>query len=139
MSDFFASGLDVRLLLRLLVTAFLAVLFLQSGLDKVFDWKGNLRYFRDHFKASPLARVVPLMTAVITLTEVGAGVLCAVGVAVLLVTGRPDWALAGIVVAAVNLLMLFFGQRMAKDYVGAEVLANYFTLTLIGLYLMQHA
>ena len=42
MSDVFAPGVDVTQVLRLLVTAFLAILFLQSGLDKVFDWKGNL-------------------------------------------------------------------------------------------------
>jgi hypothetical protein len=31
--------------------------------------------------------------------------------------------------------MLFFGQRLAKDYAGAAVLASYFLLVLFGLYL----
>ena len=42
-------------ILQLLVSAFLAVLFLQSGLDKVIDRKGNRAYLDEHFARSPLA------------------------------------------------------------------------------------
>src|SRR4029079_6330944 len=41
--------------IQLLITAFLAVLFLQSGLDKVVDRDGNTAFLRDHFQTSPLA------------------------------------------------------------------------------------
>jgi hypothetical protein len=37
------------------------------------------------------------------------------------------------VISAVTLLMLFFGQRMAKDYAGSAVIASYFLLTMVAL------
>ncbi|PYL63310.1 MAG: DoxX family protein, partial [Verrucomicrobia bacterium] len=42
----------------------------------------------------------------------------------------------GAVVAALSILALFFGQRMAKDYAGAAILVPYFLLTLVAIYLL---
>ena len=47
-------------LLQILVSAFLAILFLQSGIDKVVDRRGNLEWLEGHFAKSPLAGIVPL-------------------------------------------------------------------------------
>ena len=53
-------------------------------------------------------------------------VACAIG-AVLLATGKPATvATWGAQLAALNIVMLFFGQRMAKDYAGAASLVPYF-------------
>jgi uncharacterized membrane protein YphA (DoxX/SURF4 family) len=123
-------------LLELLVSAFLAVLFLQSGIDKVVDRRGNREYLDQHFAKSPLARTVGPMFLVITILEVAAGALSGVGCLILLITGNPGVAFLGAVVAAVNLIALFFGQRLAKDYVGAAVLVPYFLLALAGVYLL---
>src|SRR5436309_10296259 len=72
-------------LLRIFASAFLAILFLQSGIDKVVDRRGNLEWLRGHFARSPLARVEPALLAVITILEVAAGALSAIGcVAVIL-------------------------------------------------------
>jgi uncharacterized membrane protein YphA (DoxX/SURF4 family) len=123
-------------LLELLVSAFLAVLFLQSGIDKLVDRRGNREYLEQHFSKSPLARTVGPMFFVITILEVAAGLLSGIGCLVLLFTGNPTVAFFGAVVAAVNLIALFFGQRVAKDYVGAAVLVPYFLLALAGIYLL---
>ena len=32
----------------ILVLAFLAVTFIQSGYDKVMDWKGNVAWLKEH-------------------------------------------------------------------------------------------
>jgi len=56
-------------LLQTLVSAFLAILFLQSGIDKVVDRRGNLEWLTGHFAKSPLAGLVPLMLSVLTLFE----------------------------------------------------------------------
>jgi hypothetical protein len=122
-----------------LTAAFFAVLFLQSGLDKVFDWKGNLGWLTGHFAKSPLRGVVPLMLGVITLLEVAAGALSAVGFVQLLASGETRLALLGTALAGVALLSLFFGQRMAKDYVGATALVPYFLVVLAGLLLLRTA
>ena len=111
---------------KILTAAFLAILFLQSGLDKVLDFKGNLGWLQGHFAKSPLRGQVAPMLAVITLTETAAGAACAIG-AVLLATGKPATvATWGAQLAALNIVMLFFGQRMAKDYAGAASLVPYF-------------
>src|SRR5437763_5511585 len=123
-------------ILQALVSAFLGFLFLQSGIDKVVDRRGNLEWLKGHFAKSPLAGMVPLMVTAIIIMEVAAGVLSAVGC--LLIFFRQDSTLAfyGAVVSAFSLLALFFGQRMAKDYAGAAVLVPYFLLTLVAIYLL---
>ncbi|MGE4233246.1 MAG: DoxX family membrane protein [Bacteriovoracia bacterium] len=122
---------------QLLASLFLAILFLQSGLDKVFDWKGNLSYFKSHFSKSPLKASVPLLLPVITIFETAAGVLCGLGVLEIIAKSTMHFAFAGTVVAGLNIVMLFFGQRMAKDYEGAAVLASYFVLILFALNLYR--
>jgi hypothetical protein len=122
--------------LDLFVSVFLAILFLQSGLDKVFDRKGNLEWLTGHFAASPLASMVPMMLSVITLVELAAGAASAVGAAAIAWTGATTIAFWGAVLSAAALLMLFFGQRMAKDYEGAAVLVNYFLASLAAIHLL---
>ena len=36
--------------LEILILLFLIVTFLQSGIDKLLDWKGNVDFIKDHFK-----------------------------------------------------------------------------------------
>jgi diacylglycerol kinase len=122
--------------LQLLVSAFLAVLFLQSGIDKLVDRRGNREYLEQHFAKSPLASTVGPMFLVITILEVSAGALSGAGWVILLLTRDPTVAYLGAIVSAINLIALFFGQRVAKDYVGAAVLVPYFLLALTGIYLL---
>jgi len=125
------------LLLRIFVSLFLAILFLQSGIDKVVDRRGNLEWLKGHFAKSPLAGMVPLMVTVITVLELAAGALSAAGCVLLVVSHSTTVAFSGAVVSAIAIIALFFGQRMAKEYAGAAVLVPYFILTLIAIYLLQ--
>jgi hypothetical protein len=117
-------------------SAFLAILFLQSGIDKVIDYRGNLEWLKGHFAKSPLGGVVPALLTAITILEVAAGALSAIGCIVLIVSRETTIAFYGAVISAVAILALFFGQRMAKDYVGGAVLVPYFLLALITIYLL---
>jgi ADP-ribosylglycohydrolase len=123
-------------LLQILVSAFLAILFLQSGIDKIVDRQGNLSWLSGHFSKSPLARIVPLMFTVLTIIELAAGALSGIGFLALLFTHNPMIAFYGAIVSAVAILCLFFGQRMAKEYAGAAVLVSYFLLTLVAIYFL---
>jgi diacylglycerol kinase len=123
-------------ILQILTSAFLAVLFLQSGIDKIVDRRGNLEFLRGHFAKSPLARTVPLLVTVITVLEIAAGALSAIGCAMIILTRDPAIAFYGAVISALSILGLFFGQRMAKDYAGAAVLVSYFLLSLVAIYLL---
>jgi hypothetical protein len=125
-------------ILQVLVSAILAVLFLQSGLDKVIDRKGNRAYLDEHFARSPLAGTVGPMFVVITILELAAGALSGVGCLLLLVTHDATVAFFGALVAAVNLIALFFGQRVSKDYAGAAALIPYFLLALSAIFLLAN-
>ena len=121
-------------LMRIFASAFLGILFLQSGIDKVVDRQGNLEWLKGHFAKSPLAGVVPLIFVVITILEIAAGALSAVGCAMIILSRDSTIAFYGAVISATSILALFFGQRMAKDYAGAAVLVPYFLLTLFAIY-----
>jgi len=126
----------VTYLVQLLVSAFLAILFLQSGVDKILDRQGNFEWLKGHFAKSPLSGIVPLLFTVLTILEVAAGMLSGIGFLALLFAHNPAIAFYGAVVSAVAIVCLFFGQRIAKEYAGAAVLAPYFLLTLVGIYLL---
>jgi uncharacterized membrane protein YphA (DoxX/SURF4 family) len=121
-------------MLQVLPVAFLAISFIQSGLDKVFDWKGNMGWLTGHFSKSPLARLVAPMLLTLTVMELAAGALCAVGGVQLVATGSPRLACWGAMVSGVTFLALFFGQRMAKDYAGAAALVPYFLVSLAAIF-----
>src|SRR5438270_9995432 len=122
--------------LRILVSAFLAILFLQSGIDKLVDQRGNLQWLTGHFAKSPLARFVPALLLVLTILEISAGALSAIGCIMIIVTRDSAIAFYGAIVSAVAILALFFGQRMTKEYAGAAVLVPYFLVTLVAIYLL---
>ncbi|MGI9091590.1 MAG: DoxX family protein [Gemmatimonadaceae bacterium] len=123
-------------LLQALASLFLAVLFLQSGIDKIIDRRGNLEWLTGHFSKSPLAGTVGPMFLVITILETAAGVLSGVGCVLVVLTHTADVAFWGAVLAAVSLVALFFGQRVAKDYAGAATLVPYFLLALAAIWLL---
>lgn len=128
-------GFPILLLVKILFTTFNGILFTQSGLDKVFHYQGNLDYFKDHFKKSPLASTVELLMPVITILETSAGLISLVGVVLLLFgndSGSTTSAL-GMCLGGVSLTCLFFGQRLAQDYAGAATLVPYFLMTMAGL------
>ncbi|MEY2481453.1 MAG: hypothetical protein QOI04_2380 [Verrucomicrobiota bacterium] len=130
------GALDTIFVLQVLASAFLAILFLQSGIDKVVDRRGNLEWLKGHFAKSPLAPMVPLLVTAVTILEIAAGILSAVGCVLVIVSRDSTIAFYGAIISALSILALFFGQRVAKEYAGAAVLVPYFLLTLSAIYLL---
>ena len=124
-------------LLQAFISAFLAILFLQSGIDKIIDRRGNLEWLTGHFAKSPLAGMVPAMVTAITILELATGVLSAIGCFFVLLTHNSTFAFYGALLAAISIIALFFGQRMAKDYAGAATLVPYFLLALVAIYILS--
>jgi uncharacterized membrane protein YphA (DoxX/SURF4 family) len=118
---------------QILIALFLAICFLQSGIDKIIDRKGNLDWLTGHFSNSPLKNLVPLLLMVITLTELLGGFLCTVGIIDFFINGTKELILYGFIINSLTLIALFLGQRVAKDYEGASVLVGYFIITIIGI------
>jgi hypothetical protein len=127
-------GVTVLTVLKMLVAAFTGILFTQSGLDKIFDYAGNLQYLREHFKKSILAGTADLLLPTITLLEVTAGFVSLLGLAMLLF-GNELPAFYGLLLSAISLICLFTGQRVVKDYAGAAALVPYFLLVAFGIFL----
>lgn len=122
---------------EILLLLFLIITFLQSGIDKVFDWNGNLSWLKGHFENTPLQNLVPLLLSIILIAEMVAGTLCAIGIYQLVIMGKTTFALYGAIMSCVALLMLLFGQRMAKDYEGAKTIAVYFVPAIFLVFLLQ--
>ena len=112
-----------------------SILFIQSGLDKVFDWAGNVGWLKGHFSKTFLAGMVPLMLAQITMLELATGFLSLAGVIYFLFSGSLILVFWASVIGAAAVTALFFGQRLAKDYPGAAVLVPYFILVILMMYL----
>ena len=122
---------------EILILLFLIVTFLQSGIDKVTDWNGNVSFIKEHFKNSPFKNMVPILLVVILVMELLSGAFMFIGIFNLITVGNGALALLGIQIAALSLIFLLIGQRLAKDYAGAMTLAVYFLITIFGMYLLH--
>src|SRR5689334_15903886 len=91
-------------LMQIFFAAFLAILFLQSGIDKVVDRRGNLEWLKGHFAKSPLGGMVPMMVFVITLLELAAGTLSAIGCVLIFFRQPTTVAFWGAIISAISLL-----------------------------------
>ena len=121
---------------HLLILMFLAITFLQSGIDKISDWSGNLSFLKEHFSKTFLRKSVPLMLGVILFGEIIVGFLSIIGIIQIYISEVTTIGFYASVVAAKILLALLFGQRVAKDYAGAMTVAVYFMVTVFGVYIM---
>src|SRR4051812_31873080 len=86
---------NVHMILQVLIAVFFSILFLQSGIDKLGDRKGNLAWLGAHFAKSPLGGAVPLLLSVMTLLELAAGLFNLVGTGVLLLQKCDYWLFWG--------------------------------------------
>jgi len=118
----------------LLILVFLAVTFIQSGYDKVMDWKGNVSWLKEHFAQTQLKNHVPLALFHVLVLELISGVLCVVGCIQLLVNNERTFGLYGGIFSCITLIMLLFGQRLAKDYDGARTIVIYFMPAITVVY-----
>ncbi|MEX0315943.1 MAG: DoxX family protein [Allomuricauda sp.] len=122
---------------QILLLLFLTITLLQSGIDKIMDWKGNLTWLKDHFSKSIFSGMVPLLLGIILLMEMVSGILCAVGAFQFIASGESNMAFCGALLSAITLLFLLLGQRVAKDYEGAKTIVVYFIPTIFLIYLLQ--
>ncbi len=117
-----------------LVLVLLAVTFIQSGYDKVMDWKGNVEWLREHFANTSLRNRVKLALLHILVLELISGILCTVGVIQLLVNQNRTYGLYGAIFSCITLIMLLYGQRLAKDYDGARTIVIYFIPAVMAVF-----
>lgn len=118
----------------ILILIFLAITFLQSGYDKLFNWKDNVDWLKEHFANTPLKNQVPLALFNILVVELISGVLCVVGSIEMSMNSGRIYGLYGAIFSCITLIMLLFGQRLAKDYDGARTIVLYFIPAVMAVY-----
>ena len=117
----------------ILVLAFFSIVFIQSGVDKVFDYKGNLSFLNDllrGFFSRPLINFALISVAILELTS---GILCLIGIFDAIFNPAYFIGKLGLIIGSLALLVLLFGQRVAKNYEGAKTIAIYFILAMLGI------
>lgn len=129
--DNFISNIPVYLIL-----VFTIITFLQSGLDKMMNWKGNYEWLTGHFKGTFMGGMVSLLLGTILVLEIITGLMALAAIFTLYLNDDPALALWSLVLAAVTLLMLLFGQRVANDYAGAFTIVGYFIVIIFGVFLV---
>ena len=131
-------NLSMQYATELLVLAFLTITFLQSGIEKVTDWKGSLSYIKSVFEKTFLKNSIRLALVVVIIGEIIGGLLCLVGMIQIYFYDSKTLGLLGAVICAKVLLALLFGQRVAKDYAGAMTVAVYFGVALFGVWVLSN-
>ncbi len=130
MDNFMTHIVSITILLFLLIT------FLQSGIDKLVDWKGNLDWLKGHFAETFMGKMVPFLLATILIIEMITAICCIMGIYHLFVDNNTYFGVLAMFLACLTLLMLLFGQRVAKDYQGALTITCYFIVAIFGLYVI---
>src|SRR5207244_5153733 len=105
---------EAKFPMQILASAFLAVLFLQSGIDKIVDRRGNLEWLKEHFAKSPLAGIVPAMVTAITFLEVAAGALSVIGCVVIILSRDSTVAFYGWVIFSISIVGFFLCRVVSK-------------------------
>ena len=119
----------------LFVLAFFLIVFIQSGVDKIVDYRGNLAFLKDLFKAFFSPPLITLALISVTILEVISGGLCLIGIGDFILNDSSFIGLLGLITGSFALLILLFGQRVSKNYEGAKTIAIYFILAMIGIVL----
>ena len=122
---------------KILLLIFLAITFIQSGLDKIVDWKGNLGWLKGHFSKTIFKDIVPLLLGTVLLLECVSGVLATAGAIQFVTSDSSSLSLYAAILSCITLLLLLLGQRVAKDYDGARTIVIYFIPAVFLVFLLQ--
>ena len=117
----------------ILILSFFSIVFIQSGLDKVFNKKENLSFLYELLGKVFSKSLILVAFYSITLLEVASGFLCLFGVLEIVLYGSSALGYWGLIVGALALLILLFGQRMSQNYDGAKTITIYFILAVFGI------
>jgi len=124
----------VLIVILVLCAGFIAITFLQSGLDKVFNYKENLGWIGEQFAKTFLRNTIKLFLPVIMIGELLAGSICVYGMVELILNAKILPLIYGFAIAGIVLLLLLFGQRVSNQYAGAVSLTGYFMIVIVGLF-----
>src|SRR5258706_626189 len=135
-TSFLSNVFSTLTIIQVLSSIFCAVLFLQSGSDKVIERIGNIEYISRQFAGSPMKKFSIELLTFLTVMEMLCGLTCLAGAAAILFYRVTVISFYGVMLAAIIFLCLFAAQRIAKDYAGAVSIVSYFILSILALFFM---
>ena len=120
------------------ISLFIGIVMTQSGLDKIFNWEGELEFITEKFSKTALSNFSIIGLIQVTILETLSGLLSLFGSIMVLFYGNESYGIIGLILAAISFCILMTGQRISKDYGGAAALVPYFLLTMIGLFMYSN-
>ena len=120
------------------ISLFIGIIMTQSGLDKIFNWEGELDFMTEKFSKTIIANFSTFGLIQVTILETLSGLLSLLGSIMVLFYDDESYGIMGLILAAVSFCVLMAGQRISKDYEGSAVLVPYFLLTMIGLFMYSN-
>ncbi|MFC5682205.1 DoxX family protein [Flavobacterium sp. MAHUQ-51] len=117
-----------------LLLVFFGITFLQSSYEKLFYWQDNMTWLKGHFAKTILKNHVKLALINLVIMELISTILCFVGCIELYVNNGRIFGFYGAVFSCITLLMMLFGQRLAKDYDGARTIVIYYIPAVMAVY-----
>ena len=123
--------------IQLVLLIFLLITFLQSGLDKILDFKGNVSFLQGHFKGTFLAKNISFFVGLLAVLELIIAVLIIIGIGEIYTQQTTFYGFLAAFLSAGVLLTLLFGQRIAKDYEGARTITVYLIATVMAMYFLK--
>ena len=124
---------DPLVLCQILIALFLIIALIQSAVDKIIDRDENIMFFNNHFSKSIIKNYSSFALTFLTCLELLCGCVLIFGIYYSFQERTTLWIFYGLVLSAINFIILFLGQRIAKDYVGAADLVPYFILIILGI------
>ncbi len=120
------------------ISMFIGIVMAQSGLDKIFNWEGELEFITEKFSKTALSNFSIIGLIQVTILETLSGLLSLFGSVMVLFYDDESYGIIGLILAAGSFCILMAGQRISKDYDGAASLVPYFLLTMIGLFMYSN-
>ena len=122
---------------QILILIYIVITFGYSVIEKILQWKESVDFYENHFRETSLKNTIPFLLKVVILLEIITVIICVIGLLGLIVFSNKEFGFYGLILAAITLIGLMFGQRIAKDYAGAMNITVYFILTIIGVFMLQ--
>ena len=116
------------------ISLFVGIVMTQSGLDKIFNWEGELDFMTEKFSKTIIANFSAFGLIQVTILETLSGLLSLLGSVMTLFYGDESYGIMGLLLAAGSFCILMAGQRISKDYDGSAALVPYFILVVFGLF-----
>lgn len=123
--------------IEIIIVLFFIVTYTFSAFEKLADWKGTLSYYNNLFQGTLVAYWIPSSIGGIILLEIIIVIGLLYGGYEFIQYGNIETLYFSYIISAFLLLVFLIGQRILKDYNGAQNIAIYLLINILGLYFLN--